>query len=186
MSASVSKMGVDRACGPCTECCWALEVHDLPDEEVKPRGPMCRHCDAGCKIHETRPASCENFICFWLGGTFEESARPDRSGVMVYMLQPEERAPEERSVVLVELRVGAINESRGRRIRNYLAAMQAQSPVMVVRIHRLGSDPSGRIPDLYFGPGGQEQQVMSGGPRGGFALWRMSPGTGRRLDQRDL
>jgi hypothetical protein len=72
----------NRVCGGCTLCCRFYGVPELG----KPEQERCRHCTAsGCSIHETRPASCRNFDCFWLmDENFPDDLRPDRCGVVAW------------------------------------------------------------------------------------------------------
>jgi hypothetical protein len=81
-----------NSCGDCTVCCLALRI----DEFAKPAGTLCQHCTgAGCGIYETRYEVCRGFMCGYrmlpaLGDTW----RPDRSGIMIMVMEPE-KVPEE-------------------------------------------------------------------------------------------
>ena len=74
-----------RDCGDCTVCCVAPSI-DKPEIQ-KLSGAACRHCTgAGCAIYESRPPVCRSFYCAWRSvEIFDESWRPDRSGVMPYV-----------------------------------------------------------------------------------------------------
>lgn len=73
----------DRACGDCTACCTVLAV-DTPDFK-KPAETPCTHLGAGgCTIHDIRPRICRTWFCAWRRvATMPDSARPDRSGLLV-------------------------------------------------------------------------------------------------------
>lgn len=72
-----------RSCGPCSECCTVLGVHELS----KAPFVRCRHVEASkggcCGIHRNRPVSCSEFSCLWLGGHFDRKDRPDRTGIVL-------------------------------------------------------------------------------------------------------
>lgn len=71
-----------RECGPCSECCYALGVHELPKLDFA----HCKHEKSskkgGCAIYGTRPTSCREFRCLWLAGSFDRKDRPDRIGIV--------------------------------------------------------------------------------------------------------
>lgn len=67
-----------RSCGGCTLCCKIFEIPEI----AKPRHVWCGHCDTGkgCKIHETRPATCRDFFCgYLLMGTLPEHWKPSQA-----------------------------------------------------------------------------------------------------------
>ena len=69
-----------RECGDCTVCCTVPTI-DQPGIQ-KQAGATCRHCDHGCRIHDTRPEVCRQYFCGWRQmEIFGEEWRPDRSGV---------------------------------------------------------------------------------------------------------
>lgn len=74
-----------RSCGDCTVCCTWLAI-DKPEIQ-KESGVTCHHCTAkGCGIYETRYPICRDYYCGWRGmDIFDESWRPDRSGVFPYV-----------------------------------------------------------------------------------------------------
>ena len=74
-----------RDCGDCTVCCVAPSI-DKPEIQ-KLSGAACRHCTgAGCAIYVSSPPVCRSFYCAWRSvEIFDESWRPDRSGVMPYV-----------------------------------------------------------------------------------------------------
>jgi hypothetical protein len=74
-----------RDCGGCTVCCVAPTI-DKPEIQ-KLSGAACRHCaGGGCAIYESRPPVCRSFYCAWRTvDIFDDSWRPDRSGVMPYV-----------------------------------------------------------------------------------------------------
>jgi hypothetical protein len=74
-----------RECGACTVCCTVPTINKPEIQKVS--GATCRHCTAaGCGIYETRPPVCRGYYCAWRTvDIFDESWRPDRSGVMPYV-----------------------------------------------------------------------------------------------------
>lgn len=74
-----------RDCGACTVCCTFPTINK--PEIQKLSGATCRHCTAqGCGIYETRYPICRNYYCAWRTvDIFDESWRPDLSGVMPYV-----------------------------------------------------------------------------------------------------
>lgn len=71
-----------RQCGGCTACCSVMAI-DKPDIQ-KPAGVLCRFCQNGCTIYETRPHVCQGFYCGWRQlPILDDRWRPDRSGVFV-------------------------------------------------------------------------------------------------------
>jgi hypothetical protein len=52
----------------------------------KQAGVPCRYCERGCRIHDQRPPVCREFYCAWRTvEIFDESWRPDRSGVFAQL-----------------------------------------------------------------------------------------------------
>jgi hypothetical protein len=45
----------------------------------------CHHLDGdnGCGIYAERPNFCRAFVCLWLAGAYQDSDRPDFSGVLL-------------------------------------------------------------------------------------------------------
>jgi hypothetical protein len=74
-----------RDCGECTACCIWPSINK-PDIQ-KLSGVACRNCTAsGCAIYETRPQVCRSYYCAWRTvDIFDDSWRPDRSGVLAYV-----------------------------------------------------------------------------------------------------
>jgi hypothetical protein len=71
-----------RECGACTACCSVMAI-DKPDIQ-KAAGALCRYCDGGCTIYETRPHVCQGFYCGWRQlPILDDTWRPDRSDVFV-------------------------------------------------------------------------------------------------------
>jgi hypothetical protein len=71
-----------RDCGSCTLCCKLVGVEELG----KGRNAWCPHCEKGrgCRIYETRPATCRTFHCLWLVDQgIEECLKPERSKVVL-------------------------------------------------------------------------------------------------------
>lgn len=67
-----------RPCGSCNLCCKIFFVEELN----KPANTWCAHVafGKGCKIHETRPATCRDYQCAWTRDPLlEEKWRPDNA-----------------------------------------------------------------------------------------------------------
>jgi hypothetical protein len=74
----------DRACGECSACCTVKPINT--PELTKAPGITCRHCLAsgGCGVYETRFPVCREYRCAWkILGWIPEPLRPDRSGVLI-------------------------------------------------------------------------------------------------------
>jgi hypothetical protein len=69
------------------------------DEFAKPAGTLCQHCTGtGCGIYETRYDVCRGFLCgYRMLPALGDVWRPDRSGIMIRMLEPETVPPEHRA-----------------------------------------------------------------------------------------
>ena len=78
-----------RTCGDCTVCCTELKVDTK--EFRKKAGVPCGHLTPkGCGIYETRFPICREFLCGWrLCADLKDDWRPDRSGVVIVRLAPE-------------------------------------------------------------------------------------------------
>lgn len=73
---------LNRKCGQCQLCCYAIPVKDLD----KPALKKCKHQKhrKGCSIYSERPRSCKLWSCAWLLGKLPiDCARPDRCGYVV-------------------------------------------------------------------------------------------------------
>jgi len=89
----MAEQAVPRStCDGCTVCCTALPISEFD----KPSGVTCQHCTAsGCGIYATRDTICRTFLCGWLLlPALDETWRPDRSGILIRMIEREE-LPEE-------------------------------------------------------------------------------------------
>lgn len=67
-------------CGDCTACCKVLPIDD--DILAKDSNVLCVHCDKGCTVYDDRPISCVNFNCVYIEDGYDESLRPDKTGVI--------------------------------------------------------------------------------------------------------
>lgn len=74
-----------RSCGECTACCKVFEIKLLN----KRRGAWCTHCSIGrgCTIYETRPVPCQTYRCRWLQGHGSEDERPDKTRIVLGLMQ---------------------------------------------------------------------------------------------------
>lgn len=68
-------------------CCKLLDIPALE----KPAEQWCPHCEVGrsCRIYDSRPAPCREFVCLWLGSQtgakpLPADLRPDNSGILFY------------------------------------------------------------------------------------------------------
>ena len=71
-----------RSCDGCTLCCKIMGVPEIN----KPRESWCSYCErgVGCRIYETRPEGCRNFLCGWLTNPrFGREWKPDRSKIVI-------------------------------------------------------------------------------------------------------
>lgn len=84
-----------NSCGTCTVCCWALRI----EETGKESGDMCQHCTGtGCGIYETRYETCRGFLCGWrMVPQLGDSWRPDRSGVVILLVEGKDMPEEHRA-----------------------------------------------------------------------------------------
>lgn len=74
-----------RDCGTCAVCCTVPTINK--PEIQKLSGATCRHCTGSdCGIYETRYPICRGYYCAWRTvDIFDDSWRPDKSGVMPYV-----------------------------------------------------------------------------------------------------
>ena len=80
----------DRACGGCSVCCTVKPINT--PELVKAPGVACQHCLAsgGCGVYDTRFPVCREYRCAWkILGWIPEQLRPDRSGVLIDIVESE-------------------------------------------------------------------------------------------------
>jgi hypothetical protein len=79
-----------RQCGPCSYCCKLPDIEEMDS----PAGETCRNVKpgGGCKIYDTRPATCRAFLCQWmLKPALPHGFRPDLCGVMLSSAGSEEQ-----------------------------------------------------------------------------------------------
>lgn len=77
-----------RKCGDCTACCTLLGVPEMG----KVKNTKCWHeCKKGCAIFgkPERPSGCSQFECLWLRGAFGPMDRPDKTGVVFTVTNPD-------------------------------------------------------------------------------------------------
>jgi hypothetical protein len=93
-----------RECGSCTQCCIVPAI-DKPEFQKEPAS-VCRHCDHGCQIYETRPQTCRSYYCGWRWlEVFGDDWRPDQSGVFA-QLEDNDSPQYKSSVGIILLLVG--------------------------------------------------------------------------------
>jgi len=113
-----------RTCGPCSECCYVLGVHELGKRDFA----HCTHEKRGCGIYGTRPESCRSFQCVWLQGQLDRKDRPDRIGIV---FATADMSVHQQQVVIAYVRKpGADKTGRGAELLNILAQ---QVPVAIIR-----------------------------------------------------
>jgi len=144
----------ERSCGACSLCCTLLRVDVLG----KLGGTPCPHQrvgdpTGGCGIHERRPAICRSYRCLWLGGSLEESDRPDRLGA-VLSLTTEGETP---TLFVHEARPGAFDASP--RLQEIAAGWRESLPVRISDSQHV-MDPD--RPQRVLLPGGEEHFVAGG------------------------
>ena len=116
-----------RQCGPCRACC---RVFDIP-ELGKALNVLCRHANAdrrkpGCGIYAERPSVCREFECAWKQGLAGDGDRPDRLGVMMYVVPLADGEP---GLGVVEVRPGAFETPR---VAAMLAEYNRRKPGRVI------------------------------------------------------
>lgn len=116
----------ERSCGTCTLCC-RLEVNGDDGSVYSPDGQWCQHCrpGKGCAIYKdpAKPKVCDTFQCLWLGGSFDEGDRPDRSKLIAVSRDTwgarsgsGEDLARVRVLEVHEMAPGALDSSKGRRM----------------------------------------------------------------------
>lgn len=64
------------------------------DELSKAPGEACKHALAkGCAVYAARPGGCREFNCVWRFGVGTPDDRPDKSGVVFDITNPDEKVP---------------------------------------------------------------------------------------------
>jgi hypothetical protein len=103
----------NNICGECTACCTVLGVTELQ----KPMYQTCKHvCGAGCAIHQTRPAECRKYECFYYHNPIDISLRPDKIGLVIEP-QDTKMGP---TLVTREVWLGASDEPDGQNLLDTL------------------------------------------------------------------
>jgi hypothetical protein len=117
---------VTRECGPCSECCYVLGVHEVG----KPDFTHCKHESASkhgcCSIYKTRPESCRTFKCLWLEGHLDRKDRPDRVGIVFATAE----MPGRQVVIAYVRKPGADKSGHGKEL---LERLTQACPVCIVR-----------------------------------------------------
>jgi hypothetical protein len=117
---------LNRECGPCTECCYVLGVHELNKRNFTHCQHERRSSAGGCGIYKDRPLSCREFKCLWLQGQGGRKDRPDRVGIVFATADMEVR----QVVIAFVRKPGADKAGRGFEIMHTLAQ---QVPVCILR-----------------------------------------------------
>jgi len=115
-----------RICGGCTACCKTHSVKEI----AKPAGEWCSHCLSDqCRIYETRPKGCRDFVCQWIKGFGENSERPDLVNIVVDMVTYEHVGM---TVILFEVVKGALKKSFALDTSAFM--QQRRMPVLLVPV----------------------------------------------------
>jgi hypothetical protein len=102
-----------RQCGECTACCTVLGVAEVPT----PFYSLCPHQSATCcRIYDKRPGACRDFYCEWLVGALTEEDRPDKLGLVFVSTRAEVGGDNAAIVAAYEVRPGAGDTERARRV----------------------------------------------------------------------
>lgn len=116
-----------QTCGDCSACCFVLGVERLQ----KSSWQACEHHSKKkhCKLHNTeqRPLECSIYECLWLAGMGQRKDRPDRLG-LVFDIPDTLHSPLYEGIqvaVCREVRPGALESKRGRKILNHFQANNA-------------------------------------------------------------
>ncbi|MDB5423269.1 MAG: hypothetical protein JWQ29_685 [Phenylobacterium sp.] len=73
-----------KSCGDCGLCCKLMGVAAIDKAPLAWCRQFKRGC--GCKIYETRPKACADFICYWLHApNLGPEWRPDRAGFVLHI-----------------------------------------------------------------------------------------------------
>ena len=68
-------------CNGCTACCKIFPIQEID----KPINVLCKYCDKGCTIHNSKPQTCNEFECaYYQSNNAPLELRPDKCGVMFY------------------------------------------------------------------------------------------------------
>ncbi len=89
---------------------------------------LCIHArpsgEKRCQIYDTRPSTCREFRCAWLGGFGPDASRPDRSGVIVTSYQSPAG-----TVYVFQLREG--HDEKGTEVRRLIKRAEAAGGAVV-------------------------------------------------------
>ena len=97
-----------RRCGPCSACCHVLAIPETGSAGWSDCQHQRKH--GGCAIYTDRPAPCSSARCQWLLGVGANKDRPDRTGLVVWLVEDVADRP---FVVVHEARPGAATLGRG-------------------------------------------------------------------------
>ena len=121
-------------CGDCNECCIVFKIEDLNKEIHTP----CEHlCEKGCGIYETRPDACRKFQCLYLISDWDESLRPDKSGIMIGHFPDGYKALRLKDEVNIEMidKIKHLNTMKGIKIEG----LDARNPTIKIDIEELNT-----------------------------------------------
>jgi len=122
-----------RRCGPCSACCHVLSIPDTGSPGWTDCQHQCRQGD--CGIYADRPEPCSTARCQWLMGFGANKDRPDRCGLVVWIV---EGATDRPFVVVHEAWQGASERGRAPGLLARLLARVGPMPAFL------------RMPDGYL------------------------------------
>ena len=152
----------ERQCGECTACCTHLKI-DTPELQ-KLGGADCDHLEPrrGCRIYETRPQGCRDFLCLWRQmPQMPDDWRPDRSGML--LVATKENLPAGYATDY-GIKIQFINASADIRspgvVRGILAFFHARIPLFLTV-----QGPVGRVAKMLLLNPGLQPLVAAGNPQ---------------------
>lgn len=151
----------ERQCGECTACCTHLKIDSA--ELQKLADVDCEHLEPkrGCRIYETRPQGCRDFLCLWRQmPDMPEDWRPDRSGML--LVTTKQNIPPGYATDY-GIKVQFINASADIRhpgvVRGILSFVHARIPVFLTV-----QGPVGRVAKMLLINPGLQPLVAAGNP----------------------
>jgi len=131
--ANTTGAATGRVCGTCSLCCKLLPIRELE----KPENTWCVHCRpaaGGCTIYADRPHSCREFACHWLiSKNLGDEWAPAKARMFVHynhdplgnvglyvIVDPSRPDAWRREPYWSQLKVWALNNLRGRKMRTYI------------------------------------------------------------------
>lgn len=79
-----------RACDECTECCTGHLTGNAHGHDFG-NGTPCFFLKKKCSIYSNRPSVCQKYQCAWSQYLLDEDLRPDKSGLLVSVINGKEK-----------------------------------------------------------------------------------------------